>query len=127
MEKAFGIMTFGTVLFWSCAKPLLLFFEAETSMLSIGVPALRIISIGFLPATVGFQLAPLFQSMGKGFYSLIIFLLRQLVITLPLAFLLSPFLGLEGVWISFPIAEAAAAAVSYFIYRSVRKKEVLLQ
>lgn len=123
----FGIMTFGTVLFWSCAKPLLLFFEAETSMLSIGVPALRIISIGFLPATVGFQLATLFQSMGKGFYSLIIFLLRQLVITLPLAFLLSPFLGLEGVWISFPIAEAAAAAVSYFIYRSVRKKEVLLQ
>ncbi len=123
----FGIMTFGTVLFWSCAKPLLLFFEAEASMLSIGVPALRIISIGFLPATAGFQLATLFQSMGKGFYSLIIFLLRQLVITLPLAFLLSPFLGLEGVWISFPIAEAAAAAVSYFIYRSVRKKEVLLQ
>ena len=96
-------------------------------MLSIGMPALRMISIGFLPATVGFQLATLFQAMGRGFYSLIIFLLRQLVITLPLAFLLAPFLGLTGVWISFPIAEAFAAIVSFFLYRNVKNKEILLQ
>ncbi len=123
----FGIMVFGTVLFWTCAEPLLLFFKAENNMLSIGVPALRIISIGFLPATVGFQLATLFQAMGRGFYSLIIFLLRQLVITLPLAFLLAPFLGLTGVWISFPIAEIFSAIVSFFLYRNVKNKEILLQ
>ena len=63
--------------------------------------------------------------MGRGFYSLIIFLLRQLVITLPLAFLLAPCLGLTGVWISFPIAEAFAAIVSFFIYRNVKNKEIL--
>ena len=32
----------------------------------MGIPALRIISVSFLPATIGFILPTMFQSMGQG-------------------------------------------------------------
>ena len=95
--------------------------------MEIGIPALRIISISFIPAAVGFIMPTMFQAMGKGMDSLVVFLMRQLVITLPLAWLLSGFLGLTGIWISFIVAEAAGAVTAMGIYRKIRKQDAVLQ
>ena len=114
---AFGIMLIGTLLFMLAPKWLLMIFQADAAMLKIGIRALRTIAIGFIPAVLGYILPTLFQSMGKGLPSLAVFLLRN-GLTLPLAYMLSTCLGLNGIWISFPLAEVAAAgcATGIFLY-----------
>ena len=65
-----------------------------------------------------------FESLGMGKYSLTISLLRQLVITVPLAYLLLQVIGIEGIWLSFVIAELIASMVAYIFY--CKKFKVLL-
>ena len=65
-----------------------------------------------------------FESLGMGKYSLIVSLLRQLVITVPLAYLLLQIMGIEGIWLSFVIAEFIASMVAYIFY--CKKFKVLL-
>ena len=62
--------------------------------------------------------------MGRS--SLVIFLLRQFVITLPLAWLLAGPMGLTGIWLSFLVAESAAAlAAVVLLARLLRRDGVL--
>ncbi len=122
---AFIIMLCGFFLFMFFPVNLLRLFNATDDMLAIGVPALRIISISFLPATLGFILPTLYQSIGAGGYSLIVFLLRQLMITLPLSYLLSQPFGLKGVWVSFIVAEGVAAIVALILYAVLKKKDAI--
>lgn len=119
---AFVIMLMGTAVFWLFPAQLLGMFNASRTMLSIGVPALRTISICFIPATIGIMFTTLFQAVGKGIRSLLISVLRQLVILLPAAFLLS-YAGLAFVWYAFPIAEAAALLAAIFLYLNLLKKD----
>ncbi len=58
-----------------------------------------------------------FEALGLGKYSLIVSLLRQLLITVPLAYILLNVMGIEGIWLSFVIAEAIASIVAYILYR----------
>ena len=113
---AAAIMAAGMLVFWTLPETLLSVFEASQTMMSIGIPALRIISTCFIPAAVGIIFTTAFQALGRGFNSLLISILRQLVILLPAAFLLS-LIGLEAVWFSFPIAEVASLLASLVLYR----------
>ena len=127
LRVCFVIMAVGCVLFMAAPEWLLGLFDASEEMLAIGVPALRIISVSFLPATIGFILPTMFQSMGQGGYSLIVFLLRQLVITLPAAAILSGPFGLTGIWASFILAESAAAGAAFLFYEKLRKSDPVLE
>ena len=120
------IMLCGCLLFEIFPTQLLGLFDANAEMMNIGVPALRIIGISFIPATFGFILPTLFQAMGLGLQSLIIFLLRQLIITLPLAFLFANWFGLYGIWVCFILAETTAAIVAYLLYLRIRKTDPIL-
>lgn len=126
LRVCFVIMAVGCVLFMAAPEWLLGLFDASEEMLAIGVPALRIISVSFLPATIGFILPTMFQSMGQGGYSLIVFLLRQLVITLPAAAILSGPFGLTGIWASFILAESIAAGAALLFYNKLRKADPVL-
>ena len=126
LRVCFVIMAVGCVLFMAAPEWLLGLFDASEEMFAIGVPALRIISVSFLPATIGFILPTMFQSMGQGGYSLIVFLLRQLVITLPAAAILSGPFGLTGIWASFILAESIAAGAALLFYNKLRKKDPVL-
>lgn len=126
LRVCFVIMAVGCVLFMAAPEWLLGLFDASDEMLAIGVPALRIISVSFLPATIGFILPTMFQSMGQGGYSLIVFLLRQLVITLPAAAILSGPFGLTGIWASFILAESVAAGAAFLFYEKLRKSDPVL-
>ena len=127
LRVCFVIMAVGCVLFMAAPEWLLGLFDASEEMLAIGVPALRIISVSFLPATIGFILPTMFQSMGQGGYSLIVFLLRQLVITLPAAAILSGPFGLTGIWVSFILAESVAAGAAFLFYEKLRKSDPVLE
>jgi putative MATE family efflux protein len=91
-------------------------FDASETMLEIGVPALRTISISFIFAGICIALSSAFQALGHGTYSTIVSGARQLLILLPVAFLFSLTGKLELVWLSFPIAELMSIAVSVGLY-----------
>lgn len=90
---AVGIMLIGLMVFHLMTPQLLMLFQADEEMLSIGVPALRIISLSFLFAGYCIIVGSVFQALGNGVYSLIISVARQLVCILPLAWFLPGPLG----------------------------------
>ena len=95
---AVGIMLIGLAVFQLMTPQLLMLFQADADMLSIGVPALRIISLSFLFAGYCIIVGSVFQAMGNGVYSLIISVARQLVCILPLAYFFAQVFGLHAVW-----------------------------
>lgn len=118
---ACSIMAVGTALMWIIPKQMLLLFEAQEEMLSIGVPALKIISTSFVIAGFNIAIGSIFQAIGKSVYSMIVSFARQIVVLLPVAYLLSRTGVLNDVWLAFPISEVASAIVSILSYIHVNK------
>lgn len=99
-------------------------FDASDTMLTIGVPALRIISLHFILAAISIVISSAFQALGKGMYSLIMSVSRQLVVLLPTAYLLGKYISLNAVWLSFPIAEVASVTLALVLYRGLYEREI---
>lgn len=114
---AAGLMLIGTVLALVLPKQILALFDADTALMTAGITALRIISLGFLISSIGLIYSGVFEAMGNGRNSLIISLLRQFAVTIPLSFLLSRFLGPAGVWIAFPVGELCASIAAFFLLK----------
>ena len=121
---AVSIMIIGMILFWTFTPQLLAIFNASAQMLSIGVPALRIISLSFLLAGFDIIIISVMQALGHGVISLIISILRQLAVLLPVAFIFSKIWGLNAVWIAFPLAECVALVVTILFWRKVYRNEI---
>ncbi len=96
---------------------LLLLFNASEQMLGIGVPALRILCLCYVFAGISIVASGVFQGLGKSVYSLVLSIIRQLVILLPAAYLLSLTGELNAVWFAFPLAEIASVLVTAFYLR----------
>ena len=101
-------------------------FNASADMLTIGVPALRIIGIHYLIAWFCIIAGTVFQALGKAVFSMIVSIMRQLVVLIPAAYVLARVGGLHMVWWSFPIAEVISFIVSTIflirIYRTIIQK-----
>lgn len=121
---AFGIMTVGAAIFFLFPDKLLLMFDASPDMLEIGIPALRTICISFMGASIGITLSSAFQAMGKGIYSLSMSACRQLVVILPVAWILGKLWGLSAVWFAFLIAEVASLALALILYRRIYNRQI---
>ena len=121
---AVSIMIIGMILFWTFTPQLLAIFNASAQMLSIGIPALRIISLSFLLAGFDIIIISVMQALGHGVISLIISILRQLAVLLPVAFIFSKIWGLNAVWIAFPLAECVALVVTILFWRKVYRNEI---
>ncbi|MCI9455845.1 MAG: MATE family efflux transporter [Oscillospiraceae bacterium] len=116
------IMVVGFGIFQLFPDKLLAMFNASPELLAIGVPSLRIISVSFLFAGFCIVAGSVFQSMGNGVHSLIVSVARQLVVLLPVAFLLSLTGRLEAVWWAFPIAELVSVALSsLFLFQTYKR------
>ena len=114
---AFGIMLVGLLIFQFGARYLLMMFNASTDMMDIGISALRTISLCFPAAGLGIAFSNFFQAIGEGKNSLLISVLRQLVILLPCAWIISRIGTLNQVWLAFPIAEVFSFFVSLLLTR----------
>ena len=119
------IMLLGMSIFLSIPGTLLKIFDATDTLLAVGVPALRIISLSFCMAGASIALTSAFQALGKSLYSMIISIIRQLVFLVPLAYILARYGAGIGnndlVWWSYPIAEIAALTVSLLFFRHMYK------
>ena len=122
------IMLIGLLLFQVIPHVFLGMFmaEGETSgdMLTIGVPALRTISLSFLFAGACVVSSSVFQALGHGVLSLVVSVVRQLVVLLPVAFILSRVGELSLVWWAFPIAELFAVILCILFLRRVYLREI---
>ena len=121
---AAAIMCAGTLVMEAIPVQLLQMFEASDHMLEIGVPALRIIALHFPVAAVCIALGSVFQAFSRSYYSLIVALGRQLVILIPVAWLLSLSGVLNNVWWAFPIAEIMSFILTIIFYSRVKRAVV---
>lgn len=117
-------MTLGVIIFWAIPQVLFSFFEASDEMLNIGIPALRLISLSFIPAGFCIVIISAFQALGHGVYSLIISVTRQLVVLIPVAYIASKIIGLKAVWGAFPVAETVSLILCIFFATKVYKTTV---
>ncbi len=119
---AVSIMIVGFLVMQIFPTQLFSLFDASEEMLSLGVPALRSISISFLFAGYCIIVGSMFQALGNGILSMIVSIARQLVVLLPVAYLLSLTGNVNLIWLSFPIAEIASLTLSsIFLYRIYQK------
>jgi len=114
-----SIMFLGVIIFQVFPKQLLLLFDASEHMISIGVPALRIISLGFLFAGYSIIIGSVFQALGNGIYSLIVSIARQLVCILPLAYIFAKVFGLHAIWYAFPLAEIMSLVLTTILFKRI--------
>lgn len=121
---AVTIMLFGLATFQLVPDKLLMLFDASPDMLAMGTIALRFISISFLFAGFCIVASSVFQALGNGIYSLTISVMRQLVVILPVAYLLAGTGNVNLVWLAFPIAEIVSVTLSAFFLKRIHKNVI---
>lgn len=118
-----AIMAVGTVLCLVVPEWLIGMFTTNALTIQKGSMALRIICIGFVVSSVSVTSCGSLEGLGKGVPSLVISLCRYTVVIVPMAWILSRFLGAAGVWHGFWTTEVITAVISGIIYKkSVQKK-----
>ena len=122
------LMLIGLLLFMFIPRQLLSMFSASENMMSLGVVTLRIMSLGFLFSAISFIISAMYESIGKGTYSLAISLVRQCIIIIPVSMFFYKIIGLTGIWITFPVSEIAAALVCLWMFiRTCKNDEVFIK
>ncbi len=121
---AVGIMLVGLLAFEILPRQLLSWFNATDEMYAIGIPALRRIALHFPIAAVCITLISVFQALGKGLMSMIVSFVRQIIVLLPAAYLLSLTGDVNNIWWAFIIAEGASLITSAIGMRIVYRKEI---
>lgn len=124
IAAAVAIMLLGLAIFQLFPAQLLSLFDASEHMISIGVPALRIISLSFLFAGYCIVVGSVFQALGNGVYSLVVSIARQLVCILPVAYGFAKIFGLSAVWYAFPLAEIISMVMTTLLFRRIYIKRI---
>jgi putative MATE family efflux protein len=123
---AAGIALLATIIFLAVPNVLLGFFSPSTEMLRIGVPALRIISVTFIPASITMVLGYSMSGLGNGMVNMIGTGLRQLVIFVPLLYVFAKFFGIEHCWYAVWISEIIAVVYSITAAIRIMKKKAII-
>ena len=122
-SAALCLMLCGLAVFQLVPDLLLGMFNPSDTFLEIGRSCLRIISLSFPVAAVCISLGASFQALGYGIYSTITSICRQMLVLLPVAYLMSLSGNVNMVWLAYPIAEVVSGAVTaFFFIRIYRQK-----
>lgn len=121
---AVGIMLAGLLVFQLAPGALLGMFHPSEDFLAIGTSALRIISLHFPIAAFSIILSASFQALGNGVYSTIVSLCRQLLVLLPVAYLLSLSENVHNVWWAFPVAEIVSLLVTACLFARIYRQKI---
>ena len=123
MSAATVVAIVGWILVQMFPETMVLAFNSTNNeLLEVGSYGLRTFLLA-LPI-VGFQIivGNYFQSIGRAGVSTLLTLMRQVILLIPILFILPNYFGLNGVWFAGPISDIGAALVSgFFIIREYRK------
>ena len=122
--SALTLMFAGLIVFQTAPQMLLGMFNPSDEFLRIGCVALRTISWCFPVAAVCIVLGACFQALGNGIYSTIVSIFRQLLVLLPVAYLLSLTGEVNNVWMSFPIAEVVSLMTTLVLFRKIFRAKI---
>ena len=122
---AMGIMLICFSILQIFPREIFLCFSASEDMLRMGIPALRTITICWIAAGFCIVSCSVFQALGRGFLATTVSFMRQLVLLLPVAYLLSLTGNVNMVWWAFPIAEFGSLSVAItsmvYLYKKLIK------
>lgn len=126
MASVIGICVSAVVMIFYiiAARPLLGLFSASENMYAIGMAAVRICALSLPFGAYTVILSSSFQSLGNPRNTFLVNMCRQLVILVPVAWLLSLMGDVRLIWASFPIADAATMIIAMGISRRLMKKYV---
>ena len=124
LTAALSMMFFGLAMFQFIPELLLSLFEPTEEFKAIGISALRIVSIGFPMAGVSIALTASFQALGVGIYATINSLCRQLIVLVPVAYVLSLTGDVHLVWWAFAVAEFVSMTLTIIFFRRVYRQKV---
>ncbi len=118
-----SFMTFGLLVFQFFPNQLLAIFNSSKELTNIGVRAFRIISLSFPFAGASIVLSSAFQGMNKAAYSMFISIIRQLVVLIPVSYILGKLFGLDYLWFGFLIAEIIAFVIVLLMIKTIYSKQ----
>lgn len=118
----FTITSLGFIVFQTIPGPLIRLFNSNEELVRIGTNALRTISLAFPIIGLSIVGSTTLQAVGRGFASMIVSFLRQIIILLPVAYFLGKFGGLSWVWYAFPISEAIAFILLLIFFKRIFTK-----
>ena len=103
----------GTVIFWCFPRQLLQLFSASQEMLTLGIPALRIISVSFVMAAITILCGYFASGLGNGIINMVSAAIRQLILLVPCLLIFIKISGISHGWYAVWIAEIVACIYSY--------------
>ena len=121
---ALVLMFSGLAVFQLAPDLLLNLFNPSEEFLRMGRVALRTISWSFPIAAVCISLGACFQALGNGIYSTITSICRQMLVLLPVAYLLSLSGDVNKVWLAYPIAELASGTVTGILFARIYRQKI---
>ena len=121
---ALVLMATGLLAFQLVPDLLLGMFNPSDAFLEIGRAALRTISWSFPVAAVCICLGASFQAMGNGIYATITSLARQMLVLLPVAYLMSLTGNVNNIWWAYPIAEIVSGSLTVFFFLRIYRQKI---
>jgi putative MATE family efflux protein len=116
------LMGAGTAAAYLCARPLMGFFTKDRAVIDIGVSYLRIEAFVLIAYVILYTSVSVLQGLKRPVFPLAIGLLRQIVLPLPVFYLLAVTLGwgLYGIWWGiFFVTWGAACIALFYVWRTV--------
>lgn len=100
-----------------------IFLNPDPQVLALAPTAVRLYFIGFLITGVNMFLIGYFQATIRPAYALILCLLRGCILSIVFVKLLPLFLGLNGIWISVPLAELFTLLTGILLFKKTMSKQ----
>ncbi len=116
------VTTLGSLIGMLAPRAIARMFMQDANQIECAINALEITTLGFW--MVGYQIVAtnFFQSLGMAGKSIFLSLTRQILFMIPLLYILPPFMGLDGVWATYPISDCIATVVSGLLLWNQIKK-----
>jgi putative MATE family efflux protein len=118
MKVSTAISLFAFILVMAIPTQLMMIFTTDPAAIEMGRGALRLIFL--LSVTVGMQMitAGVFQAIGKAKEAFVMSLARQVLFLIPLLVILPRFIGLNGIWLAFPLADFFAFFLALWLIKN---------
>ncbi len=94
--------------------PVLRIFTSDKALLEMGPHAMRLMVAGFFFAGYNKVGGSVFQALGKALPAFIINSARPILFFIPLLLIMPRFMGINGVWISFAVADILSFLITVF-------------
>ncbi len=122
MTRGGALTLAAAILFVLFASPFcLLFGIRDPAVLELSAPAVRIFAISLVPSLISTVLLTYYQASGFTWIANVFTVCRAFAFVVLTALVLSPVLGLAGVWMSFSVAELLSWGVLWLCLRRARR------